>query len=178
MSVRDQHQINIGQVIKGQARSFESLDDNQPIGPIRVDQDIESLRLQQERGMPNPRDSHLPVQELGKKRLQMRAMALGEERGDEHLRQKIALVPPLLGPQTHTARFRRSAPSLGGRRGAGFSGNFFPVFHRREILARMDAGAMNDSRAAGFPGGRWRGQPDSTKGGNEARYAHALQCPP
>ncbi len=101
--------------------------------------------------MPDPRDAHLPIREIGEKGVEMGAEAFCEEGGDENLREKIAFVPALLRAQADTARLGRGASSLGGSRGAGFAGNLFPFFHRREILTRTKAGAMNDSFRVGFP---------------------------
>lgn len=66
MSVRDQHQINIGQVMMQKAGVPEAPDDQKPVGPIGINQDIAVRTLDQKRGMPNPRDGDLALPQFGK----------------------------------------------------------------------------------------------------------------
>lgn len=77
--------------------------------------------------MTDPGEPDLAVRQVREKRVEMRAEALGEERGDENLGQEIPLMPAF--PQAHLD-WGRGAFRLGGRDGrAGFFGNLFPFFH-------------------------------------------------
>ena len=97
--------------------------------------------------MPDPRDAHLPIREIGEKGVEMGAEAFCEEGGDENLGEKIALGPALFRAKPNLAPFPEDASWFDTGERTKSAGNFFPFFHRPEILAHHEAGAMNDSLA-------------------------------
>ena len=56
-----QHQVNRRQILDLQAGTFDPLEQEQPVGEVRVNQDVEIGELDQERGVANPGDGHLAV---------------------------------------------------------------------------------------------------------------------
>lgn len=59
MGVGDEDEIDIWEVIKRNAGMFLAPDDPEPIGPIRIDQNIESRGLNKKRGVPDPGQAEL-----------------------------------------------------------------------------------------------------------------------
>lgn len=59
MGVGNEHQIDVGQMVMGQAGMAQSPRDKQPIGPVGVHQNISMGSLDQEGGVADPRDAEL-----------------------------------------------------------------------------------------------------------------------
>src|SRR5581483_10889199 len=87
-----------------EAGMLDTFDDFEPLRPVRIDQDVNALRLDQKRRVADPCNADLVFLELWKERLEMRAEALGEKRGDEDLREEVALVPAFRGLESDFAR--------------------------------------------------------------------------
>jgi hypothetical protein len=101
MGMSDQNQVDRGQVAKFNSRMFDALDDLEPLSPIWVDEDTVLGSLDEEGGVPDPRDANLSCRELWKHRLHTMTMALGEERRNDHLGKKVPLVPSFAEPHIH-----------------------------------------------------------------------------
>src|SRR5581483_133196 len=104
MRVRDEDEIDLRQVVQAEAGMLDTFDDFEPLRPVRIDQDVNALRLDQKRRVADPCNADLVFLELWKERLEMRAEALGEKRGDEDLREEVALVPAFRGLESDFAR--------------------------------------------------------------------------
>lgn len=83
----DENQVDIRQVMAGQARMPKTTDDQKPIGPVRIHQDVSLGPLNQERGVSDPGDADLPVLWLWENRGLPVAMAPfpGEKGRQEHI---------------------------------------------------------------------------------------------
>ena len=84
----------------------------QPLRPIGIDEDIVVRRLDQKRGVPDPRDADFPDLELGKNRRLLPLGAGRKDRRDQNLREKISLLPARLWLEADLPRWR-----ITGRRG-------------------------------------------------------------
>ena len=93
MRVRHENEIDRRQMMDLEARLLEPLDHLQPLRPDRVDQDIDLVRLDQERSVPDPGDADFAFADFREMRAGVIAGALGEERGDQDLGEEVALVP-------------------------------------------------------------------------------------
>ena len=93
MRVRHQNKIDRGQMVNFETRLFEPLDHLQPLRPDRIDQHVGFVCLNQERGVANPGDADFALADLREMRLDVIAGALGEERGNQNRREKVAFVP-------------------------------------------------------------------------------------
>ena len=87
MRMRDENEINLRQVMNLEAGLLQPLDHFHPLRPIRIDEQIDFVRLDQERGVANPGDADLARANFGKVRLRMKSGALDEKRRDENARQ-------------------------------------------------------------------------------------------
>ena len=72
---------------------LQSFDYLKPFRPDRINQDINLVRLNQKRGMPDPGNAHLAFPDFRKLRRRVIAGTLGEKRRNKDAGQKIALVP-------------------------------------------------------------------------------------
>ena len=57
MRVRHENEIDRRQMMNFETRLLEPLDHLQPLRPDRIDQEIDLVRLNQERGVPDPGDA-------------------------------------------------------------------------------------------------------------------------
>ena len=76
-----------------ETRLLQSFNHFEPLRPDRINQDINLVRLNQKRSVPNPGDAHFAFPDFRKLRPRMIASALGEKRRNQDAGQKIALVP-------------------------------------------------------------------------------------
>ncbi len=81
VGVGDQHEVDRGKVVVGESRMSQAAHDQEPIGPIWIDQDIGLRGLNQKRSMSDPGDANLAFFELREKRRCALAMSTfsGEE---------------------------------------------------------------------------------------------------
>ena len=93
MRVGDENEINRGQMMDLEARLLEPLDHLQPLRPDRIDQDVDLVRLDEERGVPDPGDADFAFADFREIRLGVIAGALGKKRRNEDAGEEIALVP-------------------------------------------------------------------------------------
>lgn len=61
MRVGDEHQINVGEMVVSQSGVTKSSYDQQPVGPIWIDEDIAMWTLNQKGGVPDPGDGNLSL---------------------------------------------------------------------------------------------------------------------
>ena len=80
MRMRHKDKIDRGQMVNFKTRLFEPLDHLQPLGPNRIDQDVELVCLDQERGVPNPGNTDFALANLGELRLDVVAGPPRKER--------------------------------------------------------------------------------------------------
>ena len=97
--VRDEDQIDRRQMMDFESRLLEPLDHLQPLRPDRIDQDIDFVRLNQERGVPDPGDADFAFANLWKARRRVIAGTFDEERRNEDGGEEVALVPVRAWPQ-------------------------------------------------------------------------------
>ena len=90
--VRHEHEIDVRQIDAiSKPGMLQALDHLEPLRPVRIDQHIESVRLDEKRGVADPGDAQFRLLDLGKVRQPAFAGALGEERRDEDLVRKLRL---------------------------------------------------------------------------------------
>ena len=75
-----------------QSRAFNALKQEQPVGEIRINQNVQVSELNEKGGMADPGDGGLAIGEFGKGGLPMLAGAPGQERLPNHLAEKSARV--------------------------------------------------------------------------------------
>ena len=85
-----------------ESRLLQSLDHLEPFRPDRVDQNINFVRLDEERGVADPGNANLALTDFRKLRSCAPAGTLGEERWDQDAGEKIAFVPIRPRTQSHT----------------------------------------------------------------------------
>jgi hypothetical protein len=103
--MRHQDKIDFGQVMNFESGLLQPLDHLQPLRPNWVDQDIHLMRLDQERGVSDPRDADLARSNLRELRQRMiSAGTPGKKRWNKDFGKKIAFVPVGRRPQPHTRR--------------------------------------------------------------------------
>ena len=101
VGVRHEDEIDIRQIVQGEPGVLHALDHLQPLRPVRVDEHTEPLRLEQEGRVADPRHRNLALAHFGKRRTFIAAVAPGEDRGNEHLGQKVAPLPAVLRLEAH-----------------------------------------------------------------------------
>ena len=75
------------------SRLLQPLDHLQPFRPVRIDQDIAIVSLNEKRGMPNPGNAKLTRPDFGKTRDSPFAGTFGKKRRNEDFGQKIPPMP-------------------------------------------------------------------------------------
>ena len=93
--VGKQDQVNRGQVLDAHARPFETFQQEQPIGKIRINQHVEVRELHEKRRMADPGQSDLPITELGKNRFAGLPHASGQQGLPDHLAKEGAGIEML-----------------------------------------------------------------------------------
>src|SRR5262249_33924500 len=91
MCMRHQDEINRRQMLNFEPRLFQALDHFEPFRPNRVDQDVDLVRLNQKRRMPNPSDADLAFADLRKMRRRLRAGSLHKKRWNQNTGENISL---------------------------------------------------------------------------------------
>src|SRR6476646_1439984 len=99
MRVGHEDEIDFRQMMDFEPRLLQTLDHFQPLRPDRVDQQIELVRLNEKRRVPDPGDADFALADFGKLRLRAIAGAFGKERRDQDLGEKVALMPVSLWTQ-------------------------------------------------------------------------------
>src|SRR5204863_7151224 len=93
MRVCYQHQIDIRQMMQFDSRLFQPLDHLQPFRPVRIDQDIAIVGLNEKGGVPDPGDAKFTRPDFGKTRGCTLARPSGKKGRNEDLGQKIPPMP-------------------------------------------------------------------------------------
>ena len=104
MGVSDEDQINRRKIVQTQPGMADSLDDLEPLRPVRVDEQAVSSGLHEERRVPDPGDPDFTILQLRKSGSGVFARAFGEQGRDEHLGEKISFVPGALRLQANLRR--------------------------------------------------------------------------
>ena len=82
MGMGDQNKVNGGEVVMSQAGVAESSNNEEPVGPGRVDENVCLRCLDQKRSMADPGDTELPFFQFGKDRRDSVPLApLASEKG-------------------------------------------------------------------------------------------------
>jgi hypothetical protein len=100
VGVGDEHEVDVGQMMMGEAGMAEAADHQQPVSPVGVDQNVAVGPLNQEGGVTDPGDADLAVLQFGKKGCWAVAMAplAGKKGGEEHIGDKtVRLLPAGMG---------------------------------------------------------------------------------
>ena len=66
MGMSDENEVDGGKVVVRESCVAETADDEKPVGPVGIDENISVWTLDQKRGVANPGDTDLPCFELGK----------------------------------------------------------------------------------------------------------------
>ena len=114
--VRHEHEVDRRQVVEPQPRMLHPLENLQPLRPVRIDEQILLARLDEKRGVTRPGDADFTLAEFGEIRRRVPARPRLEDRGDEHLGEKIPLLPAVPRLQPDLAR-RLVLPMPVGRGG-------------------------------------------------------------
>ena len=88
MRMCQEDDINRREMLDTQAGAFDALEQEQPIGKIRVNQHVQIRELHQERGVPDPSQGHLAPFQLGEHRPAMLPNAPRQERFPNHFVEK------------------------------------------------------------------------------------------
>jgi len=80
MRMRHKYEVNERQMMDFETRLFQSFDDLEPFRPNRIDQDVYLVRLNQKRGVADPRNADLTFADLRKLRRHVFAGSLYEQR--------------------------------------------------------------------------------------------------
>ncbi len=91
--VRDEDKVDIGQVLDGKPGALQPLDHDEPVGPVGVDQDVVLRRLDEKRGVADPRQPDLARRERGENGAMLDAGLALEERRNQNFRDEVALAP-------------------------------------------------------------------------------------
>ena len=75
------------------SRLLQPFDHLQPFRPVRIDQNIAIVRLNEKGGVPDPGDTKFARPDFGKMRDCAFAGTFGKKRRDENLGQKIPPMP-------------------------------------------------------------------------------------
>src|SRR6266566_10107540 len=97
MSVREQNQVNRWQMTDLDSRPFDALEQEQPVGEIGIDQNVQITELNQKRGVTDPGDRHLAVVQFGEIRFFVLSFAPGEQRFPNHFVEESARIKSLGG---------------------------------------------------------------------------------
>jgi len=92
MSVGQEDEIDGGQMLDAKARAFDAFEKEQPVGEVRIDQDVEIGELDEKGGVANPGDCYLTFAQFGKGRLAMLPGAPGEQGFPNHFPKKGAWI--------------------------------------------------------------------------------------
>ena len=92
MRMREQDQINRGQIADFEASPFDSLQQEKPVGEVRIDQHIQVRVLHQKRCVADPRQGHVALFQLRELRPAMLAFAASQQRFPHHLVEKRARI--------------------------------------------------------------------------------------
>jgi hypothetical protein len=66
MGMGDQNKVNRGEVVMSQSGVAESSNNEEPVGPVRVDENVCLSGLNEKRGMADPGDTELTFFQFGK----------------------------------------------------------------------------------------------------------------
>jgi len=122
--VRDEHEVDVGQVVEFETRVLDALEDLQPLRPDRIDENARAGGLDEKRRVADPCDAGLAFGDFRELGLQLRAVAPREHRRNDDLGEKIALVPA--GAELHRRMVRRTTL-------AAFAGHFAPRLMREAL---------------------------------------------
>jgi len=94
----NQYEINGGKVVVGESCVAETADDEQPVGPVGIDENISVWTLDQKRGVANPGDTDLPCFEFRKNGGKVIALTSlpRKKRGQNDIGDKAVWGPLLL----------------------------------------------------------------------------------
>ena len=100
MRVRDEDEIDFGQVMDLEAGLLEPLYNFEPFRPNRIDEHIDLMRLNQKRSVADPSDTDFALPNLGEDGRDMNAGAFRKKRWNENFGEEVAPVP--VGAKTET----------------------------------------------------------------------------
>ena len=93
VSVSDEDQVNGRQMMNFEAWSLQSFDHLEPLRPDRIDQYIDFVGLDEERGMSDPGNANFTFADFRELRRRVTAGAFDEEGRNKNAGEKIAFVP-------------------------------------------------------------------------------------
>jgi len=92
VGVGQEDEIDGRQVFDAQAGAFDAFEEEEPVGEIGVNQDVQVGELDQKRGMADPGEGDLAAVEFWKLGLFMLAGARGEKGLPDHFAEKSAWI--------------------------------------------------------------------------------------
>ena len=142
--VGQQHQVDGWQIFHPEPGALEALQQEKPIGEIRIDDGVEPFELHQERGVPDPGQRQLIVLQMRKIGDLHRSDGRRLEGVPDHLAKKCARIEMVSRGQI-PERARDLAPAMPhgfGQRGVG----------RQGLMVQKGIHRVAFNVASGFPG--------------------------
>ncbi len=95
VGVGDEDEVDVWEVVEGNADVLEPADDEKPIGPVGVDEDVVFGGLDQKGRMSDPSEADLVAGDFGEEGggARVHPQFACQERRDEHLRDEVARPP-------------------------------------------------------------------------------------
>ena len=103
--VRHEHEVDVRQIVQMQPRMPHALDHLQPLRPVRIDEQVLPLRLDQKRGVADPGDADFAVLQRRPLGFRMLAGAFREDRRQPHLGEEVSPMPSVRWLQSDLRRF-------------------------------------------------------------------------
>ena len=110
--VREQIEIDGREVADFEPRTFDAFEEKEPVGKIRIDEDVEVGELDQEGGVADPGDGDLALGEFWENGALMLAGAASQEGFPDHLVKEGARVKMLGGGEVCERAGQRLAARL------------------------------------------------------------------
>ena len=92
MGVGQQDQVDGWEMLDAEAGALDTFEEEKPVGEVRIDQDVEIVELDEERGMANPGHGYLTFRELRERGLAMLSGSPGQQGFPNHLAKKGARI--------------------------------------------------------------------------------------
>lgn len=98
MGMSDENEVDGGKVVVGESSVAEAADDEKPVGPVGIDENISVGTLDQKRGVANPGDTDFSCFELRKDGGKVIALTSlpRKKRGQNHIDDKAVWGPLFL----------------------------------------------------------------------------------
>ena len=92
-----QNEIDRRQILDFEAGALDPFDEEQPVGEIGIDQDVQIRELHQKGRVTDPGQSHLAIEKVWKAGPTMFPMTFGDESFPDHLMKERARIEMIAG---------------------------------------------------------------------------------